>query len=494
MIGTEISRPGSTPKDTPPPSTPSNAPKAAASALDRAPSVGFVSLGCPKALVDAERIVTQLRAEGYRITNTYEGTDLVVVNTCGFIDDAVAESLDAIGEALNENGKVIVTGCLGARKGEGGEDSNLVREIHPSVLAVTGPHALEEVMQSVHQHLPKPHDPFSDLVPAAGIKLTPHHYAYLKISEGCNHRCSFCIIPSLRGDLDSRPIGEVMREAENLFKAGVKELLVISQDTSAYGVDLKYRTDFVGGRPVKTRMLELCRELGKLAQQYGGWVRLHYVYPYPSVDEVLPLMAEGLVLPYLDVPFQHAHPRVLKAMKRPASGERNIERIRAWREICPDLTIRSTFIAGFPGETEEEFQYLLDFLEEAQLDRVGCFAYSPVDGAKANELPGALPDEVREERVARFMEVQQAISEQRLAAKVGSTQQVLIDAIEHDPEEGWWRLAARSKADAPEIDGMVYIDLEDAPTSEALSPGHFVEVNIIDADEHDLYGELLSGD
>ncbi|MDO4683072.1 MAG: 30S ribosomal protein S12 methylthiotransferase RimO [Lautropia sp.] len=468
------------------------APKAPASAIARqAPSVGFVSLGCPKALVDAERIVTQLRAEGYEISSQYEGADLVVVNTCGFIDDAVAESLDAIGEALHENGKVIVTGCLGARKGEGGEGSNLVREIHPSVLAVTGPHALEEVMREVHTHLPKPHDPFSDLVPSGGVKLTPRHYAYLKISEGCNHRCSFCIIPALRGDLDSRPIGEVMREAENLLKAGVKELLVISQDTSAYGVDLRYRTDFVGGRPVKTRMLELCRELGKLAQSYGAWVRLHYVYPYPSVDQVLPLMAEGLVLPYLDVPFQHAHPRVLKAMKRPASGERNIERIRAWREICPDLTIRSTFIAGFPGETEEEFQYLLDFLQEAQLDRVGCFAYSPVDGAEANELPGALPDEVREERAARFMAVQQTISEARLARKIGNTEQVLIDAIEHDPEEGWWRLVGRSRADAPEIDGQVYIDLDDAPVSEALSPGHFVEVRIIDADEHDLYGELV---
>ncbi|MDO5102722.1 MAG: 30S ribosomal protein S12 methylthiotransferase RimO [Lautropia sp.] len=470
----------------------SSSPKAAASTIARqAPSVGFVSLGCPKALVDAERIVTQLRAEGYDISSQYEGADLVVVNTCGFIDDAVAESLDAIGEALHENGKVIVTGCLGARQGEGGEGSNLVREIHPSVLAVTGPHALEEVMREVHTHLPKPHDPFSDLVPSGGVKLTPRHYAYLKISEGCNHRCSFCIIPSLRGDLDSRPIGEVMREAENLLKAGVKELLVISQDTSAYGVDLRYRTDFVGGRPVKTRMLELCRELGQLAQAYGAWVRLHYVYPYPSVDQALPLMADGLILPYLDVPFQHAHPRVLKAMKRPASGERNIERIRAWREICPDLTIRSTFIAGFPGETEEEFQYLLDFLQEAQLDRVGCFAYSPVDGAEANALPGALPDEVREERAARFMAVQQAISEARLARKIGNIEPVLIDAIEHDPEEGWWRLVGRSRADAPEIDGQVYIELDDAPTSEALSPGHFVQARIIDADEHDLYGELI---
>ena len=451
-----------------------DAPKAASSAISQhAPSVGFVSLGCPKALVDSERIVTQLRAEGYQISNQYEGADLVVVNTCGFIDEAVAESLDAIGEALHENGKVIVTGCLGARTGQGGKDSNLVREIHPSVLAVTGPHALEEVMASVHQHLPKPHDPFSDLVPAGGIKLTPRHYAYLKISEGCNHRCSFCIIPSLRGDLDSRPIGEVMREAENLLKAGVKELLVISQDTSAYGVDLRYRTDFVDGRPVRTRLFELCRELGQLARQYGAWVRLHYVYPYPAVDDVLPLMAEGLILPYLDVPLQHAHPRILKLMKRPASGERNIERIQAWRKVCPELTIRSTFIAGFPGETEEEFQYLLDFLEEAQLDRVGCFAYSPVEGAAANDLPDPLPDEVREERAARLMEVQEAISEARMARKVGQTLEVLVDAIEHDPEEGWWRLVGRSQADAPEIDGQVYVELDEAPADGTMGPGTF---------------------
>ena len=445
-----------------------DAPKAASTAISQhAPSVGFVSLGCPKALVDSERIVTQLR-----------------------IDEAVAESLDAIGEALHENGKVIVTGCLGARTGQGGKDSNLVREIHPSVLAVTGPHALEEVMANVHQHLPKPHDPFSDLVPAGGIKLTPRHYAYLKISEGCNHRCSFCIIPSLRGDLDSRPIGEVMREAENLLKAGVKELLVISQDTSAYGVDLRYRTDFVDGRPVKTRLFELCRELGQLARQYGAWVRLHYVYPYPAVDDVLPLMAEGLILPYLDVPLQHAHPRILKLMKRPASGERNIERIQAWRKVCPELTIRSTFIAGFPGETEEEFQYLLDFLEEAQLDRVGCFAYSPVEGAAANDLPDPLPDEVREERAARLMEVQEGISEARMARKVGQTLEVLVDAIEHDPEEGWWRLVGRSQADAPEIDGQVYVELDEAPADGTMGPGTFVRAHITDYDAHDLVGEL----
>ncbi|MFZ9162207.1 MAG: 30S ribosomal protein S12 methylthiotransferase RimO, partial [Burkholderiaceae bacterium] len=361
------------------------------------PTVGFVSLGCPKALVDSERILTQLRAEGYGVSGSYEGADLVVVNTCGFIDDAVQESLDAIGEALAENGKVIVTGCLGAKTSEQG--GSLVAEVHPKVLAVTGPHATAEVMQAIHQHLPKPHDPFTDLVPEQGIRLTPDHYAYLKISEGCNHRCSFCIIPSMRGDLVSRPVGEVMREAEALVKAGVKEILVISQDTSAYGVDLKYRTDFVDGRPVRTRMTELVQELSKL----GVWIRLHYVYPYPHVDEILPLMAEGKVLPYLDVPFQHAHPDVLKRMKRPASGEKNLERIQRWREICPDLTIRSSFIAGFPGETEAEHQYLLDFLTEAQIDRLGCFVYSPVDGAGANDLPGQLPDEVRQERQEAVM-------------------------------------------------------------------------------------------
>ncbi|GIL04466.1 MAG: ribosomal protein S12 methylthiotransferase RimO [Betaproteobacteria bacterium] len=434
------------------------------------PTVGMVSLGCPKALVDSERIVTQLRAEGYVLSGSYDGADLVIVNTCGFIDAAVQESLDAIGEALAENGKVIVTGCLGA-KTEGGE--NLVAKVHPKVLAVTGPHAADEVMRRVHAQLPKPHDPFTDLVPPAGVKLTPRHYAYLKISEGCNHRCTFCIIPSLRGDLVSRPIGEVMREAESLVKQGVRELLVISQDTSAYGVDVKYKLDFVGGRAVKTKMTELVRELGRL----GVWIRLHYVYPYPHVDEIVPLMAEGKVLPYLDVPFQHAHPRILKLMKRPASGEKNIERIRAWRALCPELTIRSTFIAGFPGESEEEFEYLLDFLREAQLDRVGCFAYSPVEGAAANALPGMLPDDVREERRARFMAVQQEISRARLARKVGTTQRVLIDEV------GPTVAVGRSSADAPEIDGLVYVK-----TRRKLAAGEFVDVRITAAEEHDLHG------
>ncbi|MEG1833734.1 MAG: 30S ribosomal protein S12 methylthiotransferase RimO [Burkholderiaceae bacterium] len=438
------------------------------------PTVGFVSLGCPKALVDSERILTELRAEGYAISPSYDGADLVVVNTCGFIDAAVQESLDAIGEALHENGKVIVTGCLGGRT-DGGE--NLVAKVHPKVLGVTGPHATDEVMAMVHQHLPKPHDPYTDLVPPAGIKLTPKHYAYLKIAEGCNHRCSFCIIPSLRGDLVSRPIGEVVREAENLVKQGVKEILVISQDTSAYGVDVKYKLDFVGGRAVKTRMNELVQELAKL----GVWVRLHYVYPYPSVDDVLPLMAEGKVLPYLDVPFQHAHPRVLKAMKRPASAEKNIERIRAWRAICPDLTIRSTFIAGFPGETEAEFDYLLDFLREAELDRVGCFPYSPVEGAVANELAGALPAEVREERAARFMQVQAEISARLLAKKVGTRQPILID----EPTEDGVAVG-RSKADAPEIDGLVYVEAK-----QRLRAGDFVEVEITEAREHDLIARIV---
>jgi ribosomal protein S12 methylthiotransferase len=450
-------------------------------ARKRVPRVGFVSLGCPKATVDSERILTQLRAEGYEIAGDYAGSDLVVVNTCGFIDEAVQESLDAIGEALAENGKVIVTGCLGARAGEKG--GSLVSEVHPKVLAVTGPQATQEVMSHVHAQLPQPHDPFTDLVPEAGVRLTPRHYAYLKISEGCNHRCSFCIIPSLRGDLVSRPIGEVMREAEALVRGGVKEILVISQDTSAYGVDVRYRTGFVEGRPVRTRMTELVRELGKL----GVWVRLHYVYPYPHVDEVLPLMAEGKVLPYLDVPFQHAHPRVLKSMKRPASGERNIERIRAWRAICPELTLRSTFIAGFPGETEEEFEYLLDFLREAQLDRVGCFAYSPVEGAAANELPGALPDEVREERQARFMEVQQEISAQRLHRWVGQETEVLVDAIECDRQANLWRASARSKGDAPDIDGRVYVELEGEEQAAALPPGSFLRVRVEETDEHDLF-------
>jgi len=430
------------------------------------PKVGFVSLGCPKALVDSEAILTQLRAEGYDIAPTYEGSDLVVVNTCGFIDSAVEESLDAIGEALAENGKVIVTGCLGAK-------GDIVRKTHPRVLAVTGPHAVGEVMQHVHMHLPKPHDPFVDLVPPAGVKLTPRHYAYLKISEGCNHRCTFCIIPSMRGDLVSRPVAEVMLEAENLFKSGVKELLVISQDTSAYGVDVKYRTGFWGGKPVKTRMTELCRALGEL----GVWVRLHYVYPYPHVDEVIPLMAEGRILPYLDVPFQHASPRILKLMKRPASSEKNLDRIQAWRKACPDLTLRSTFIAGFPGETEAEFEELLAFLQEAELDRVGCFAYSPVDGAKANELPGALPDEVREERRARFMEVQGSISRARLKRWVGRDIDVLVDEVSKGVAIG------RSAADAPEIDGIVRIN-----GAKGAKAGEFLRARITKATEHDLEG------
>jgi ribosomal protein S12 methylthiotransferase len=450
------------------------------------PTVGFVSLGCPKALVDSERIVTQLRAEGYGLSPSYEGADLVIVNTCGFIDSAVQESLEAIGEALDANGKVIVTGCLGA-KTEGGE--NLVAKVHPKVLAVTGPHAMDEVMGHVHQHLPKPHDPFTDLVPPAGIKLTPRHYAYLKISEGCNHRCSFCIIPSMRGDLVSRPIGEVMREAENLVKQGVKELLVVSQDTSAYGVDVKYKLDFVGGRTVKTKMFDLARELAALAAANDVWVRMHYVYPYPHVDDVVPLMAQavggsrGRLLPYLDVPFQHAHPEVLKRMKRPASGEKNIERVRAWRALCPDITLRSTFIAGFPGETEAQFAYLLDFLREAQLDRVGCFAYSPVEGASANALDGALPDEVREERRARFMQVQEAISRERLKAKVGSVQRVLIDDV---GSKGATAIG-RSMADAPEIDGVVHVKAP-ARSTVQLNVGEFVDVHIESNDTHDLMG------
>ena len=435
------------------------------------PKVGFVSLGCPKAGSDAERILTQLRAEGYEISGTYEDADLVVVNTCGFIDSAVEESLDAIGEAINKNGKVIVTGCLGAKSG-------VVQTAHPSVLAVTGPHALEEVMTAVHANLPKPHDPYVDLVPPQGVRLTPSHYAYLKISEGCNHRCSFCIIPSMRGDLVSRPVGDVLNEAENLVNAGVSEILVISQDTSAYGVDVKYRSGFWNGRPVKTRMTELTKSLSEL----GVWVRLHYVYPYPHVDEVIPLMADGLILPYLDVPFQHASPRILKAMKRPASSENNLARIKAWRDICPDITVRSTFIAGFPGETEDDFQMLLDFLEEAQLDRVGCFTYSAVDGASANALPDQVPEEVKQERLARFMEVQERISAAKLQSKIGTMQTVLVDEIVED-EEGNIEAIGRTKADAPEIDGVVY--LADA---EGLTPGDFVEVKIYDADGHDLWG------
>ncbi len=440
---------------------------AASSGPASVPRVGFVSLGCPKALVDSERILTQLRAEGYAISPDYAGADLVVVNTCGFIDDAVEESLDAIGEALAENGRVIVTGCLGAK-------GDIVKQTHPQVLAVIGPHALEEVMRSVHAYLPKPHDPYADLVPPAGIKLTPRHYAYLKIAEGCNHRCTFCIIPSMRGDLVSRDIGEVLQEAENLVQSGVKELLVISQDTSAYGVDVKYRAGFWQGRPVKTRMVELAQALGSL----GVWVRLHYVYPYPSMDEIIPLMAQGKILPYLDVPFQHASPRILKLMKRPANAENNLARIQSWRQTCPDITLRSTFIVGFPGETGQEFDELLDFLRAAQLDRVGCFAYSPVEGAVANALPDAVPEDVRQERLARFMEVQAKISADKLQRKVGKTLTVLVDNIEDNTA------IARSSADAPEIDGVVYI--EDAKN---LKSGDFCQVRITRAGEHDLWAE-----
>lgn len=443
--------------------------KSKSAAKNKTPTVGFVSLGCPKATVDSENILTRLRAEGYEISGSYEGSDLVVVNTCGFIDAAVEESLDAIGEALAENGKVIVTGCLGAK-------GSVVQDTHPSVLAVTGPHATEEVMDVVHSHLPRPHDPFTDLVPEQGIRLTPSHYAYLKISEGCNHRCSFCIIPSMRGDLVSRPIGEVMREAESLVKAGVKEILVISQDTSAYGVDTKYRTGFVGGRPVRTRIHDLCKELGQL----GVWVRLHYVYPYPTVDDLIPLMAENKILPYLDVPFQHASPRILKLMKRPAASERNLDRIKAWRAVCPDIILRSTFITGFPGETDAEFEELLQFLAEAELDRVGCFSYSPVEGATANDLPDAVPLEVREERRARLMQFQEDISTQRLEARIDKELTVLIDEVD---EEG---AMARGPGDAPDIDGLIYI-----PEATHLQVGDWARVRITDCDVHDLYAELI---
>jgi ribosomal protein S12 methylthiotransferase len=429
--------------------------------------VGFVSLGCPKALVDSERILTQLKTEGYEIVPTYNDADVVVVNTCGFIDAAEQESLDAIGEALKENGKVIVTGCLGAK-------AEKILDVHPKVLSVSGPQAYEAVMSAVHDVVPPKHDPFTDLVPPQGIKLTPKHYAYLKISEGCNHRCAFCIIPSMRGDLVSRPIGDVMTEAENLAKAGVKELLVISQDTSAYGVDVKYRTGFWNGRPLKTKMKDLCEALAEL----GIWVRLHYVYPYPHVDEIIPLMAAGKILPYLDIPFQHGSPRVLKLMKRPAHAENTLERIKAWRTICPELVIRSTFIVGFPGETEEDFQILLDWLKEAQLDRVGCFKYSPVEGATANDLPDPVPEEIKEERWQRFMEVAAEISRQKLEAKIGKTITVLVDEVD---DEG---TIARSMADAPEIDGKVFID------STELKPGQLVQVIIDDADDYDLYASM----
>ncbi|MGB5290051.1 MAG: 30S ribosomal protein S12 methylthiotransferase RimO [Lysobacterales bacterium] len=436
------------------------------------PKVGFVSLGCPKALVDSERILTQLRTDGYEVAPSYDGADVVVVNTCGFIDSARAESLHAIGEALNENGRVIVTGCMGVNEKE-------IRELHPSVLSVSGPQQYEQVVGAVHQYAPfdKDHDPFVDLVPPQGIKLTPRHYAYLKISEGCNHKCTFCIIPSMRGKLDSRPAGDVLREAERLVDSGVRELLVISQDTSAYGADLKYRLDFWGGKPVKSRITELSRELGSL----GAWVRMHYVYPYPHVDELIPLMAEGLILPYLDIPLQHGSPRILKLMKRPAAAENALTRIKRWREICPEITLRSTFIVGFPGETDDDFQQLLDFIDEAQLDRVGCFQYSPVNGARANDLPDPVPPEVMAEREQAFMQLQADISYNRLQSKIGSTQQVLVDAVGDDGA------IARSFADAPEIDGQVYIQ-----DGQHLKAGDLVEVNITDADDYDLSGMLAN--
>ena len=447
--------------------------------------IGFVSLGCPKALVDSELILTQLSAEGYETAKDYSGADLVVVNTCGFIDSAVEESLSAIGEALAENGKVIVTGCLGARKNADGSD--LISSIHPKVLAVTGPHATDEVMQAIHLHLPKPHDPFIDLVPPAGVKLTPKHYAYLKISEGCNHRCTFCIIPSMRGDLVSRPIGEVLLEAKRLFESGVKELLVVSQDTSAYGVDIQYRTGFWDGKPVKTKMFDLVNALNQIAREHQAWVRLHYVYPYPHVDDVMPLMAEFSeygygVLPYLDIPLQHAHPDVLKRMKRPASGEKNLERILAWRKACPDLVIRSTFIAGFPGETEEEFGYLLNFLDEAQIDRAGCFAYSPVQGATANTLENPIPDQMREDRRARFMAKAEEISIKRLAKKIGKRIQVIIDRVDDQGGIG------RSIGDAPEIDGLVRV-LPPTKPSKRYRPGEIIKVTVVSSQGHDLIAE-----
>jgi ribosomal protein S12 methylthiotransferase len=431
------------------------------------PRVGFVSLGCPKALVDSERILTQLRAEGYEISGSYDDADLVVVNTCGFIDSAVEESLEAIGEALHENGKVIVTGCLGA-------NANTVLDAYPNVLAVTGPHAYEAVMQSVHAHLPPLHDPYMHLIPPQGVRLTPRHYAYLKISEGCNHRCSFCIIPSLRGDLVSRPIGDVLQEAENLVNAGVKELLVISQDTSAYGIDVKYRTGFWQGRPIKTHSQQLAEALGEM----GVWVRLHYVYPYPHVDNLIPLMAEGKILPYLDIPFQHASPSVLKNMRRPAHAEKVLDRLQSWRQTCPDIAVRSTFIVGFPGETEDDFETLLDFLEEAQLDRVGAFTYSAVDGAAANAIDGAVPEDVKEERLERFMELQAEISAAKLSRLIGKTMTVLVD------EAGDGQSIARTHRDAPEIDGQVIIEGVELPV------GEFAQVQITHADEHDLWGKI----
>ncbi|PSJ48080.1 30S ribosomal protein S12 methylthiotransferase RimO [Zobellella endophytica] len=434
------------------------------------PRIGFVSLGCPKNLVDSERILTQLRIEGYDVVPSYDDADLVIVNTCGFIDSAVQESLEAVGEALSENGKVIVTGCLGAKEDQ-------IREVHPKVLEITGPHSYEQVLNHVHKYVPRPqYNPFVSLVPEQGVKLTPKHFAYLKISEGCNHKCTFCIIPSMRGDLDSRPIGEVLSEARRLVDAGVKELLVISQDTSAYGVDVRHKTGFADGMPVKTHIQALCEELGKM----GVWVRLHYVYPYPHVDDLIPLMRDGKILPYLDIPLQHASPRILKLMKRPGAVERTLERIRSWREICPEITIRSTFIVGFPGETEEDFQLLLDFIGQAELDRVGCFTYSPVEGARANELADPVPEEVKQERFERFMALQQEISTRKLAQKVGRVIDVLIDEVD---EEG---AIGRSSADAPEIDGLVYLNGETG-----LEPGELVKVTVTHSDEYDLWGELL---
>ncbi|MDX1836560.1 30S ribosomal protein S12 methylthiotransferase RimO [Legionella taurinensis] len=429
--------------------------------------VGFVSLGCPKALVDSERIITQLRAQGYDLVSTYEDAGVVVVNTCGFIDAAVTESLDTIKEAMAENGRVIVTGCLGAK-------ADLIREACPDVLHISGAHAYEDVVRAVHRHLPPPADPFTQLVPPQGIKLTPRHYAYLKISEGCNQKCTFCIIPTMRGKLQSYPLAQVLSEAKRLKDAGVQELLVISQDTSAYGVDTRYQEIEWQGQTVQTRFYDLCQQLGEL----GLWVRLHYVYPYPHVDDIIPLMRDGLILPYLDIPLQHASTRVLKAMKRPASSENTLARIKKWREICPDITLRSTFIVGFPGETEEEFEELLDFLKEAQLDRVGCFQYSPVEGAAANQLPQPIPDEIKEERYHRFMQVQAEISREKLAAKIGTRQTVLIDSIEDD------QIIARSKSDAPEIDGLVYL-----PFDESMKTGNLVDVTIVDSDDYDLYAE-----
>jgi len=436
------------------------------------PKIGFVSLGCPKALVDSEQILTQLRAEGYDTSSTYKDANLVIINTCGFIDSAVEESMNAIGEALAENGKVIVTGCLGAK-----DNGNVIKRAHPNVLAVTGPQALSEVMTAVHKHLPQPHDPYTNLIPPQGVRLTPKHYAYIKISEGCNHRCTFCIIPSMRGNLVSRPINQVMQEAENLVNAGVQELLIISQDTSAYGADIKFRTGFWQGSPIKTNMFSLVRALS----QFGKWIRLHYVYPYPHVDEIIPLMAEGKILPYIDVPFQHANTRILKAMKRPANSENNLVRVKKWREMCPEITLRSTFITGFPGETEAEFQQLLEFIQEAQLDRVGCFTYSPVAGATANDLPNHVPEEIKEERRARLMMAQAAISKARLAQKIGKRITVLVDEVQKD------KVIARSAADAPEIDGVVYIK-----NTKNLKAGEFVKVEVIKSDAHDLQAKIVT--